>query len=220
MLRNEKVVLNSRQLPFRWYSAWKAVRGMNYEIAYAIEDAMNISTKNLPRLDGTTVIACDNSGSMTFDPISKHSDIYPIDIAALLGAVAVGLCERRLVYVFGEDIARVYVSDHDTILKNTERIKNTDVGHSTNAYKVMRAMIDDNVHTDRLIVLTDMVTYDDSYNYNSERDFKYLLEQYRQDTNNVSVISGWNQEILSYIKYTSDTKGGSLVEQIDKVKLN
>lgn len=243
MLRNEKVILNSRQLPFRWYSAWKAVSRMNSQIADALVDAMNISTKNLPRLDGTTVIACDNSGSMSFDPISDYSDVYPIDIAAILGAVAVGMCERRLVYVFGENIAQVPVSEHDTIFKNMERIRNTDVGHSTNAYKVISAMIEDKIHADKLIVLTDMEIYDDSYSYGQDKDFRYLLGQYRkhmnpnlmtfvinlmpyeyfilpQDANNVTVISGWNQEILRYIKYTSNTKGGSLVEQIDKVKLN
>ncbi len=243
MLRNEKVILNSRQLPFRWYSAWKAVSRINGQIADALVDAMNISTKNLPRLDGTTVIACDNSGSMSWTPISSESDIYPIDIAAILGAIAVRMCEKHLVYVFGENIAQVPVSGHDTIFKNMERIRNTDVGHSTNAYKVMRAMIDDKIHADKLIVLTDMEIYNDSYGYRQDEDFRYLLGQYHQrvnpdmktfvinlvpyeyfmlpqDTNNVTVISGWNQEILRYIKYTSNTKGGSLVEQIDKVKLN
>lgn len=243
MLRNQKVILNSRQLPFRWYSAWKVAREVDSEIADAIVDAMHISIRNLPKLEGTTVIACDNSSSMSWTPISRESEIYPIDIAAMLGAVASGMCERRLVTAFACDIAKVSVSQRDSIFTNMERVKKTNVGYSTNAYKILRALIGNRLFTDRIIILTDMVIYDDGYGNRRDEDFRHLLQIYRrrvnpdvatyvinlqpyeffmlpQDENNVTVISGWNQEILRYIKYTTDKKGGGLVEQIDKINLN
>ncbi len=243
MLRNEAVIMSSRQLPFRWYSAWNAIRGRDSEIENALVDAMNISVKNLPRLDGTTVIACDNSGSMTCNAISSESTIDPIDIASLLGAIAAKMCERHLVLAFAEGVAQVNVAGENSIFANMEKIKTAPVGHTTNAYKILRTMIDNEIAADRLLVLTDMEIYDDSYCSDPHRDFRYLLRLYRQRINpgietyvvnlqpyeyfmlpqnedNVTVISGWNHEILRYIKYTGFTKGGSLVEQIDSIKLN
>lgn len=69
-LSNEKAVANSKQLPFRFLSAYREVKGLKSEyvtmILNALEDAVILSAKNLNGFDETTrvLIACDVSGSM------------------------------------------------------------------------------------------------------------------------------------------------------------
>jgi hypothetical protein len=53
----------------------------------ALETAVGYSTANIPQLPGTTLIACDVSGSME-RPVSAKSTIERFDIGIILGMLA------------------------------------------------------------------------------------------------------------------------------------
>ena len=95
-------VKRSRQLPFRFFSAYKTLERdglMSDEIHRALESAINASVDNLETIKGRTLIAVDVSGSMG-SRISSKSDICCSDIASLLGAMADKLCEDATVCYF------------------------------------------------------------------------------------------------------------------------
>ncbi len=60
-------VLKGRQFPFRYLSAYKAISGSGAywisRIQSALEECINISCDNLPRLPGRCAFLTDNSGS-------------------------------------------------------------------------------------------------------------------------------------------------------------
>ena len=105
VIADEERVKKSRQLPFRFYSAYKMLEDeglMTPEIHQALEKALTYSVQNLETIPGRTLIAVDVSGSMGCC-ISNKSTVRCSEIAALLGAMASRLCEDATVCYFDYD---------------------------------------------------------------------------------------------------------------------
>ena len=97
-----KLVRRSRQLPFRFYSAYKTLLDaglMTPEIHVALEKAITTSIENIETIKGRTLVAVDTSGSMG-STISRNSNIRCCDIASLFGAMASHICEDATVCYF------------------------------------------------------------------------------------------------------------------------
>ncbi|MBR2836648.1 MAG: TROVE domain-containing protein [Coriobacteriales bacterium] len=95
-------VRKSRQLPFRFYSAYRALSTeglMTGEIHRALENALTASLDNMEPILGRTLVAVDVSGSMS-SRISSNSDVRCCDIASLFGAMSSRLCEDATVCYF------------------------------------------------------------------------------------------------------------------------
>ena len=102
ILSDPEQVRKSRQLPFRFYSAYLTLYNENIlsgSTYRALEKALEVSVENMERISGRTLIAIDVSGSMG-SRISKKSEVRCCDIAALLGAMAARICEDATVCYF------------------------------------------------------------------------------------------------------------------------
>lgn len=82
-LSDPKKVAKSKQLPFRFMSAYESVNGDYYRPA--LSDGLNYSTQNIPELDGETLVLVDLSQSMQ-SPVSNKSKMTVAKQAALFGA--------------------------------------------------------------------------------------------------------------------------------------
>lgn len=103
VISDEKRVKKSRQLPFRFYSAYRMLEKENLitpEIHQALEKALTCSIQNQEIIPGRTLIAVDVSSSMRCITVSSKSTITCSDIAALLGAMASRICEDATVCYF------------------------------------------------------------------------------------------------------------------------
>ncbi len=102
ILSDPQQVRKSRQLPFRYYSAYRTLQAehlLTPAIHKALDAAITHAIENIPRLPGRTLIAVDNSGSMR-GLISGKSDVSCNDIATLLGVMATRICEDATVCYF------------------------------------------------------------------------------------------------------------------------
>lgn len=79
-------VLRSKQFPYRFLSAHKAVSDYAHDWAPALEQALAASVSNIPALPGRTLILVDVSSSMR-DRLSAKSDMNRAEAAGLFGAV-------------------------------------------------------------------------------------------------------------------------------------
>ena len=105
IIGNPAQVKNSKQLPFRFYSAFKKLCFESVstpEVAWALEDALTYSVDNLPKLEGRTLIAVDVSGSM-MARVSRNSDVTCRDISVLLGCMSSRMCDSATVVYFNCD---------------------------------------------------------------------------------------------------------------------
>ena len=222
-LTNEKIIQNSKQFPFRFFSAYKAIEDnvnrTTSKLLTALDTAMFISIKNLPLLDGTTAVFGDNSGSMC-SAISARSEVDYIDISSVLSAIASIISPDNVTGVFGQTFARINFSQKESILARTNKIKNKDVGHSTCAYLAFKYLIEHKIKVHRIFLFSDMQCYDD----NGDNSVNEQWEEYKAKVNpatylytfdltgygstqvpehdpHVLTIAGWSESILKYVPY-------------------
>ncbi len=238
-LKDEKAVLKSKQFPFRFYSAYREVSNLPYvsreyqqKVLRALEIALFLSVKNLPKLDGRTAIIVDTSGSM-HNSISKNSVVEYIDIATLMGSIARYVSDESLVVAFGTTAKVVPLSRDSGILKNMETIKNTDVGHATYVEEALKLLEKNDYVPDRILLFSDMQVYSEGYMSSVvESVNRYLAKNkttkfYSFDLagygtaiqpaqkQRVFLFSGWSEKMLEYIAL-SEKEDFRILEEIKK----
>ena len=102
LLSDPEQVKKSRQLPYRFFSAYAALRDedlLTPQILETLEKALEASSADMETIPGRTLIAVDVSGSMR-SPVSAKSAVRCRDIACLLGVMSSRLCEDAEVCYF------------------------------------------------------------------------------------------------------------------------
>lgn len=126
LLTNEKMLRNSKVLPFRFISAYNALsefsgKSINALVTFenskenenvakmikALNTALEMSVQNLPYMSGNTIVLSDNSGSMSGDggggsAISAMSQITTANIANLFATLFWTRCENTSIGLFGD----------------------------------------------------------------------------------------------------------------------
>lgn len=222
-LANKEAVLKSKQLPFRFYSAYREVSklpNVGSKILDVLETAIEYSCENLPKLKGTTVIAIDTSGSMGW-AISSKSDVQCNDIARLLAAMASYICEDAIVYTFDTSIKKIVFSSKAGIITKAMSIPN--LGGGTNLRLTLQAMLQHNIRADRLIMISDNEINSGWSGYS--QTCQPLADQYRAKINKdfwvhaidlmgygtqqfiggkTNIVAGWNEKVLEFISLAEE----------------
>jgi 60 kDa SS-A/Ro ribonucleoprotein len=198
-LTDPKAVANSKQFPYRFFSAYKAlayndaVEGLYVyatrkndaptKLLDAVNDAMDLSVSNIPKIPGKTFVASDNSGSMN-DPISSKSNVERVDISSLFSAISMYICDDAKVSVFATTYERMSLSKRSSILDNMEKIRKKDVGGSTNAWLAIQDILDRKEYYDRIFLFSDMQCYNTyGYGFNRDDSLAGLVNKYRKEVN-------------------------------------
>ena len=194
-----------------------------------------MSVRNIPKRSGTTLIACDVSGSMMWDPISKNSSIYPYDIGILLGAMAHQFCENSITGIFGDMWKQIPMAKQSGVLSNVAAMRrySNQVGWATHGHHVINYLIDNDIEVDRIMIFTDLQMWDTSHDYYFASVFvKYQrmhpdVRLYLFDlsgygtivtppgTKNVCLIAGWSDRIFDFVDAYEN--GGSAIDEIRKI---
>jgi hypothetical protein len=192
-------------LPFRFFAAYRELHNavdnkftpagilMVTELMDAIETAVVYSIDNFPKLSGSsTLIACDVSGSMEKE-ISKNSSMQRFDIGIMLGMMANRFAGQTITGMFGDSWKVVPMSRNSGILKNTMEMheREGEVGYSTNGYKVIEYLLNNDIEVNRIMIFTDAQMWNSharrsvfSWDYDNSDDGttfaeKFLLYQKR-----------------------------------------
>ena len=214
IIQDSERVRKSKQLPFRFYSAYKAVTDIaGSKVFDVLENALESSVDNMPKLPGTTVIAVDISGSMG-SPVSSNSEVKCYEIAMLLGLLANKICDNSIFYTFNNSINKEMVSSKCSIL---EKVSATDCNGGTNMSLPFQKMIDDKIHADRIIVLSDNMN---NCGFWGNSPTQRYANEYRKITGNniwvhgvdlqgyatqqfhgakTNIIAGWSEKVLDFI---------------------
>lgn len=222
-------VHRSKQFPYRFHSAYRHVT--KGKLMDALQDAMRISIDNIPAFNGTTFVACDNSGSMR-SHVSGKSDVQMISIASLFGAMVhaktAGTENEAIVSVFGDNFAVVPLSSRDGILTNMAKIEMTHVGLSTNAYLAIRYLRAKKIKVDRIVIFSDCQCYGagslavELKQYKREvnpKVFTYSFDlasygttQFPKDEERVCIAGGFSDKILTFIPMFERSRADMLAE--------
>ncbi len=155
-LAGEDEVRRSRQLPFRFYSAYKHAPSLRW--ASALETALDLSLSNIPRMVGRTLVLIDSSGSMQ-SPMSQKSTMQCYAAAGLFGA-AVALKNRddTDLYHFADRPEQIAVPKGGSVLRLLQHIesRNGAVGWGTEITGSVRQTYKGH---DRVLIFSDGQTF-------------------------------------------------------------
>ena len=241
-LSDAEQVEKSKQLPFRYLSAYREIEKVNSVhtsmLMNALEDAVKNSAANIEGFDENTrvLLASDVSGSM-WSPISQRSSIRNYDIGILLSMLLRNRCKQVVAGIFG-DSWKVVNMPNDNILMATrqlERLGNT-VGYSTNGYKVIDWLIGQKVVMDKVMMFTDMQMWDSTGRHKAFEDswkqykkmspaaklYLFDLAGYGQlpirlAAPDVYLIAGWSDRIFDVL--SAIDKGEDALSVINKTEI-
>ena len=260
-IADENAVRHSKVLPFRFLSAYRTIRyGMWTErtrsgiamhsgdrevsehpmvnsVLDALEEAVLVSIENMPRLSGTTLIACDVSGSM-FDRVSDNSVIQRFDIGLMLGSMAHNFCNTSITGMFGDVWFPMPMSRRSGILSNVieMRAQEGKVGYSTNGHTVIDYLLERDEKVDRILMFTDNQLWDTYHDrslagtflkyqrkFSDVKLYLFDLSGYGnmvvpQDTKNTCLIGGWSDRVFDFIPMYEGT-GTSPTDKIRAIKV-
>ncbi len=146
LLVDEKMIKNSRVLPFRFSTAYEEISNLGSskevrDVLVAINQALDISVCNVPKFDGETLVVMDVSGSMSGKPS---------EIASLFGAILakVNNCD---VMTFSTNAQYKQYNPMDSVLTIRGSFRYS--GGGTNFRSIFEKA---NKKYDRIIILSDM----------------------------------------------------------------
>jgi len=146
-------VARSRQLPFRFYSAYVEVPSDRWR--HPLGKALDVALVNLPKLPGRTLVLIDTSGSMTGCTISEKSKVTAAAAAAVLG-IALAKSQGADVYGWANFPYSYKLTRGASTLREVEGFLATtgQGGHGTDIPAAFKAY----AGHDRVFLLSDMQT--------------------------------------------------------------
>jgi 60 kDa SS-A/Ro ribonucleoprotein len=184
-IEDKHKVLKSKQLPFRFLSAYAEIEKLktadnsveNSDIKQnksdltkitkalqAIEKAVIYSVDNLPNIGGKTLILSDNSGSMRGDAggaslVSAMSKRTTADIANLFAALYHAKASDTMIGLFGDRLVTPKIDAQSTVF-DTFKILDTAAqtcgpGTETGIFTMLEQLIKEKIMVDRIVIFSD-----------------------------------------------------------------
>jgi hypothetical protein len=153
-LEEQTAVLNSRQLPFRFLTAYMFAQGSQW--AAPLETALQYSTANIPSLPGRTLVLVDTSGSMIGRPMSAKSKVQAVAGGALFGVALAAKGENVDLYGYDNTAWEHKFQKGSSVLRSIEEFGRKIRGGGTQTAAVLKATFNNH---DRVIIETDEQTF-------------------------------------------------------------
>jgi hypothetical protein len=229
-------VLKGKQFPFRYYSAHRAIfnAGVNHKalILDTLEECLDISIQNMPKLDGRVACLSDNSGSAWGTFNSEYGSVTVAEIANLSSLITAHQSDEGYVGVFGDRLSVQPVSTRNGLLTQLKEVSSRGRaqggGTENGIWLFWDEAIKKKQHWDTVFIYSDMQAgHGNLYGRNSSeyREFIHtkkrgsyidvlaLVEKYRKTVNpKVNVftvqVAGYNNSVLPENLYRGAILGG------------
>ena len=157
-------VRRGKQFPFRYLSAWEAVRAerrtWSHQVQDTLEECMGIACGNLPALKGRCAFLSDNSGSAWGTCTSEWGTMQIAKIGNLSSVIGAMCAEEGVVFPFGDRLESVRIHKDEGILKQANQVSavgKTCGGSTENGiWLFFRDAILEKQHWDTIFVYSDM----------------------------------------------------------------
>jgi 60 kDa SS-A/Ro ribonucleoprotein len=241
-LSDPKAVASSKQLPFRFLSAYRELgsvaNGNAKKVLEALEEAVKLSVANMRGFDASTrvLVACDVSGSMS-TPVSRNSAVKNFDIGLVLGMLLQNKCENVITGLFGTEWKVINVPGNNILANVTELYRRSnEVGLATNGYLVIEDLIQRQIIVDKVMMFTDCQMWNSRGNGDSMADawnrYKRLAPEaklylfdlsgygntpvstFRRD---VFLVAGWSDKVFDVLEAIENDS--EAVAEINKIEL-
>lgn len=214
-------VLGGKQFPFRYYTAYNEIEKVEINhkgmILDALQECLDISVDNFPKLKGKVACLSDNSGSAWGAVTSEYGKTHVAEIANLSSIITALCSDEGYVGVFGDNLSLKPVSKRDGILtqlkETCSRGQAQGQGTEHGIWVFLRQAIDTKTHYDTIFIYSDMQAgtgnlYGTNINRNDVHenggnyvDVLKMVEEYREKVNpKVNVftvqVAGYNNSLI------------------------
>ncbi len=223
MLVDEKLIKKSRVLPFRFSTAYEEISKLpsnkeTREVLVAINNALEVSVQNVPKLEGETLLVMDVSGSMSG---------RPSEIASLFGAI-IAKANNCDVMTFSTSANYKTYNPLDSVMTIRSSFRYS--GGGTNFKSIFTTA---NKAYDNIIILSDMQGW---IGYTSPREeFKQYKKKFGSDTsvfswdlagygtlqlpeNGVYCLAGFSDKVFDVIELLKSDRN-ALVNEIKSIEI-
>lgn len=222
-LTDRAEVLKSKQLPFRFLTAYQNVAG-NRKFTDAISQAMDIALENTPEFSGKTLIAIDSSGSMTSGANSA------IQKASIFGATLLKANKNSDVILYDTRVKELGVSSRLPVVDLADHIIRACQGGGTDTSLVFSYAYTKKIVYDRIIIISDNESWvhNAQFAYTQYKNkmgcdpFVYAIDIQGYGTKDLSGgkvmnLTGWSDRLLDFIAYAE--RGDNLIDYIRDYKI-
>jgi len=185
MLIDENLIVKSKVLPFRFSKAYDEISKLDSnkevrDVLKAINEALNVSVMNVPKLDGETLVVIDVSGSMSGTPS---------EIASLFGAMLIKANECD-VMTFATKAEYINYDPSDTVISLRNKFRFS--GGGTNFQDIFKKA---SKKYENIIILSDMQGW---IGYTTPvKEFN----QYKKDYNANPHVFSWDLAGMSTLQF-------------------
>lgn len=161
-IKNSYAVKRSKQLPFRFYSAYNELKKTvdNPNILDAIEEALMISIDNLPKFNGKVMSLCDNSGSAQCTTTSSLGTMIVSTIANLTGILTGMVSDEGYVGIFGDRLETTSIRKRSSVFDTLDSLERDSRGIGRRTENGIWLFFDQAIrekeHWDHIFVYSDM----------------------------------------------------------------
>ena len=161
----KKGVKNGKQFPFRYFTAYGEINNSDIQfktkVLDALQECLDISISNMPKLKGKTMCLSDNSGSAWGGVVSEFGKTVVAEIDNLSAVIAGACSDEGYVGKFGNELRVFPVSKRDGIISQTRTITKDqceDVGADTEGgiWLFFRDAISNKDWYDNIFIFSDM----------------------------------------------------------------
>lgn len=220
-------VKKGKQFPFRYYTALQRIEKcsnseINFKVSImeALEDCIDISSRELPMLKGRTMCLSDNSGSAWGAIPSEYGSVTVAEIGNLSSVMVAHRSDEGYVGAFGDRLKEYSILKKNGILSEAKKISEESrqgigMGTENGIWLFFLSAIREKTWYDNIFIYSDQQaghgglygkTNDyiiDGTNYNSGKyvDVMKLINKYRAEVNpkvNVFMIqtAGYNNALI------------------------
>ena len=234
--------VEGKQLPFRYYSAYRNTEALaSAQVKDAIEECLELSIGNLPKLKGKSLVLVDNSGSAQGTTTSSMGTINISTIGNLMGILTARVSDQGTVGVFGDRLELHEVRKKTSVFSELAKIEKMGetigAGTEHGIWLALDKLIKNKEHVDNIFVYSDMQAgHGGLYGTDPElyKDYKWqgnhihvpkLVSEYRKQVNpkvNVFLvqIAGQQDTIVPENYYRTFIIGGwgeGILQYADKM---
>ena len=165
-LRDESEIARARVFPYQLLIAYRHTSGVPMEIQSALQDAMEIATKNVPMIEGDVAVFPDVSGSMA-SPVtgqrgSATTQVACRDVAALVAATILRRNPSARVLPFKEEVVKMRFNPKDSIVTIADQIAKIGPG-GTNCSAPLRSLNHEKAKADLIVYVSDNESWMDPH---------------------------------------------------------
>jgi len=125
-LRDAGAIARARVFPYQLLMAYRAAAGLPVAIAGALQDAMEVATRQVPVIPGSVAVAVDVSGSMS-SPVTGYrrgatTAARCVDVAALVAAALLRTNPQARVLPFDTEVRDIRLNPRDSVMTQADQL--------------------------------------------------------------------------------------------------